>query len=90
MAFTQDQLDAIEEAIASGTLEVQYSDKKITYRSLNDLLRTRDLIARKLGQANATNARLYPELSKGTECGTPLAGCRCMGLCSCGFQGRCV
>lgn len=70
MAWTQDQLDAIEEAIASGTLEVQYADKKVTYRSLTDLLRTRELIKNSLSQTSGNSARVYPTLSKGlNDCG---------------------
>jgi len=65
MSFTQDQLNAIEEAIASGTLEVQYADKKVTYRSLTDLLRTRELIKNSISKGNGNEARVYPTLSKG-------------------------
>lgn len=49
MAFTQDQLDAIEAAIAEGTLTVKYADKEVTYRSLDELLRIRALIVGALG-----------------------------------------
>lgn len=51
MAWTQEQLDAIESAIANGTLSVEYADKKVTYRSLEDLLRVRDLMRKALGLA---------------------------------------
>ena len=70
MAFTQEQLDALEEAIASSTLEVQYKDKKVTYRSMAEMLRARDLILRKLGKSKASAARVYPTLSKGLNGGS--------------------
>ena len=53
MAFTQAQLDAVEEAIASGSLVVRYADKMRTYRSLDDLLKVRTIIRAALGLSNA-------------------------------------
>ncbi|HDR9028741.1 TPA: hypothetical protein QDB14_002941 [Burkholderia vietnamiensis] len=44
MAFTQQNLDAIEKAIASGTLTVEYNGKRITYQSTADLIRVRNMI----------------------------------------------
>lgn len=37
MAFTLTQLAALEAAIASGELSVQYDGKKVEYRSISDL-----------------------------------------------------
>ncbi|AXW48131.1 phage head-tail joining protein [Ralstonia pseudosolanacearum] len=37
MAFTLTQLAALEAAIASGELSVQYDGKKVEYRSIGDL-----------------------------------------------------
>jgi len=51
MAFSQAQLDAIESAIASGSLSVSYEGKQNTFRSLNDMLRIRSIIQRALGIA---------------------------------------
>ncbi|MBR8429392.1 hypothetical protein KDW37_01500 [Burkholderia cenocepacia] len=44
MAFTQNDLVAVERAIASGALTVEYNGKKTTFRSIADLLAARDLI----------------------------------------------
>jgi hypothetical protein len=44
MAFTLTQLNAIEAAIASGQLSVNYGGKSVTYRSFTDLRQARDLI----------------------------------------------
>jgi hypothetical protein len=64
MGFTQGQLDALEEAIASGTLSVQYGDKKVTYQSMADMLKARELIRRELGLTKAKDSRIYPTVSK--------------------------
>lgn len=60
--FSQAGLDAIEEAIAGGYLEVEYDQKKIRYRSLTELLQIRDLIRRKLGLSGAST--VYPTYSR--------------------------
>lgn len=48
MAFTTAQLDAIEEAIGNGELEVQFEGKVVKYRSFADLKAARDLIKSEL------------------------------------------
>lgn len=45
MAFSQAQLDALDAAIASGTLRVTYDGKTVEYRSLAELMRARALVA---------------------------------------------
>lgn len=65
--FTQAQLDAINEAISSGTLSVKYQDKEVTYRSLEELLRIRDTIKKALGQSSASS-RLKTNFKKSTDC----------------------
>jgi len=65
MAFTQTQLDALEEAIAGGTTRVKYADKEVEYRSLSEMLKLRDIIRRALGLTDSTAARIYPETGKG-------------------------
>lgn len=49
MDFTQANLDAINKALTSGTLTVECDGDKITYRSVSELLRIRDLIKSDLG-----------------------------------------
>lgn len=44
MAFTLNQLNAIDAAIASGQLSVTYDGKKVEYRSIDDLRKARDII----------------------------------------------
>ncbi|ALP62815.1 phage head-tail joining protein [Paraburkholderia caribensis] len=56
MAFTQQNLDAIEKAIATGTLSVEFNGKRVTYRSMSDLLKARDVIKSELASQSATRA----------------------------------
>lgn len=69
MAYTQDQLKALEAAIAEGALVVKYGDKSVEYRSLDDMLRIRDLMRADLGSAvNSDGGVVYPSFSKGLDC----------------------
>ena len=54
MAFTQTQLDALETAIAAGTLEVTTGDKKVRYHSLDEMIRLRDIIKNQLAADSQT------------------------------------
>jgi hypothetical protein len=65
MAWTQTQLDALEEAISQGALVVKYQDRMVTYRSLNEMLKLRELIRNELGLTETT-VRLFAKHSKGT------------------------
>lgn len=59
MAFTTDDLDAIDRAIATGTREVSFEDgRRVQYNSLDELLRARDYISNKLG-ISAGRQRIY-------------------------------
>ena len=49
MAYTQSQLDALEAALASGTLTVEFDGKRVTYRSLDEIQRAIDVIKKALG-----------------------------------------
>jgi len=48
--FTKDDLDAINEAIASGELTVKIDGREVTYRSINELQKPRRLICRDLNR----------------------------------------
>ena len=37
MAYTQAQLEALQQALASGELRVRFSDREVTYRSVQEL-----------------------------------------------------
>ena len=51
MAFTQTDLDNINTAIATGELSVEVAGRRVVYRSIDDLLKARTLIASDLGSA---------------------------------------
>lgn len=51
MAFSDGDLAAIDAAIATGTLSVEYADRKVTYRSVQELERARQLIRADLAQS---------------------------------------
>lgn len=65
MAWTQTDLDAIEAAIVNGTTVVKYADKSVTYRSIDELIRVRDLIRKDLGLTNAASGRVLASYTKG-------------------------
>jgi len=51
MAFTTTDLENIEAAIATGELTVSVNGRTVTYRSMTDLLKARDLISGALQSA---------------------------------------
>lgn len=51
MAFTQQDLDELEVAIASGNRDVQLDGKRVVYRNLSEMLQIRDIIRRALAQS---------------------------------------
>lgn len=65
MAYTQQQLDALEAAIADGALTVKYGDKQTTYRSLDEMIRIRDMMRGDLGLSSGDGGIVYPTFGKG-------------------------
>ena len=65
MAFTQAQLDALDAAIVSGELSVEYPNGSVKYRSLEEMLEIRDLLAGDLGLNDSKITRKYASTSKG-------------------------
>lgn len=65
MAFTQEQLDTLDAAIASGSKRVKYADKEVEYQSLDDMLRVRDLMAQELGLVSPASKRKLASFNKG-------------------------
>lgn len=63
--FNEAGLAAIEEAIAGGYLKVRYDDKEVTYQSLSELLRVREMIRARLG--NGIRQRKYVSFKRDTE-----------------------
>jgi hypothetical protein len=62
--FTQENYRQLCDAIATGALEVQFADRKVTYRSLNEMLKIKSVMEKSLG-LNKKSTNLYPVCSKG-------------------------
>jgi hypothetical protein len=65
MAWTQADLDALNEAIISGAQTVAYESKTVTYRSLDDMLRLQNIIMIALGLVPGNNNTLLVEHDRG-------------------------
>lgn len=58
MAYTQKHLDAVERAIARGEKVVRYTDRTVEYRSIDELLKARDVIRTSLTEAAGLRSRV--------------------------------
>ncbi len=63
--WTVTDLAKIEAGIAQGVLSVQYTDRKVEYRSLDEMLQIRNLMRYELGISQNTGTRIYARFSKG-------------------------
>lgn len=72
--FTEENLNALNEAIAEGISKVKYSDKEVEYRSLDDMIKLRNLMKKELCQGSS-NAK------KGLFGGRRINGRHSKGLC---------
>ena len=63
--YTLEQYQKLCDAIALGAYEVQYGDKRVVYRSLDEMLRLKDSMERSLGVVQRAQ-RKFPVASKGT------------------------
>lgn len=57
MAYSESQITALETSISLGALSVQYNDRRVTYHSLDEMLRLLALMRSELGIATPANAR---------------------------------
>lgn len=64
MAYTAQDLEIIQAAIKEGALKVKYADKEVTYRSLEEMLKIRDLIRNDLG-ITSPRVRTFAEFNPG-------------------------
>lgn len=66
MAYTLEQYEALQAAIAGGELSVRYADRQVTYRSIDEMLRILRLMKDDLGlNAGSAGGRTYASFSKG-------------------------
>lgn len=59
MAFTSEQLAALEAAIAEGALRVRYDGKEVQYRSLSEMMQIRNMMRQQLLGPGRTTNRKY-------------------------------
>ena len=59
MAFTQADVDRLEKAVVSGTLVVEVEGRKVTYRSMSELLSALEYAKRSLGTVAASTVSLF-------------------------------
>lgn len=64
MAYTPEQLTALEAAIAQGALEVQYKDRRVKFRDLAEMNEIRRQMRAELGVSKGSNRR-FASYSKG-------------------------
>lgn len=64
-ALTQDHLDALERAIATGVTRVQYQDRVVNYASLADMMRRRQFLRQQLGLDKRKPERKTMAVDKG-------------------------
>ena len=58
MAFTTDDLDAINDALATGEMEVEFADgKRVRYRSVGDLMRAKQHIESRMNSESGRRPR---------------------------------
>lgn len=57
MSYTASDLTAIRAAITKGELEVEFADRRVRYRSIDELLRAESHIIAELSQTTATRPK---------------------------------
>lgn len=65
MAFTMQQLANLENAIATGATRMQYQGRTTEFRSLDQMLRVRDVIRRALGLTPDASATILAAHDRG-------------------------
>ena len=60
-AFTIENLELLEQAIVEGVKRVKYSDKEVEYRSLDEMIKIRNLMRKELciGTSSKTEKGLF-------------------------------
>ena len=63
--YTTEMLQKLDEAIATGARDIYYGDKRLSYRSLDEMMRIRTMIATQLGLQKTNGGRKLAIHSKG-------------------------
>lgn len=67
MAWTEDDLNELKSAIATGARVVQFKDKRVEYQPLDDMLRTKRIIEEEIGKAKPSSKRRFAHFSRGLD-----------------------
>lgn len=65
MAYTMEQYQGLQAAIAQGALTVKYQDKLVTYRSIDEMVRILNMMAIDLGINTNPRGQVYASFNKG-------------------------
>lgn len=65
--YTLEQYKALTKSIALGVMEVNYGNKKVTYRSLNDMLRIQSAMQADLGISTFNSRKRFVQHTKGLK-----------------------
>jgi len=65
MAWTQQDLDKLEARLRSGALRTQYEDRRVTYRTLDEMFTLRHVLERNLDTTKQRPRRTVAAHSKG-------------------------
>lgn len=68
-SYTLENLAVLEQAIASGTRSVYYGDKRVDYRSLDEMQRIRNVMLDALNIGNSKNTTSLGMFGDGFGCG---------------------
>jgi hypothetical protein len=66
-SWTQSDLDALEDAIKGGTKRVEYEDRSVTYRSLEEMMQLRKIMREELGHESDRQKRTFVTFSDGLD-----------------------
>lgn len=64
MAWTQSDIDALKAAIATGARDVSYSDRRVSYRSLDEMRTILRMVTDEVNETTRTR-QIRPQMSKG-------------------------
>jgi hypothetical protein len=63
--YTLEMLQTLEAAIANGVRDCYYGDKRVSYRTLDEMIRIRDIMREELGLTKPNGGRKFATHSKG-------------------------
>lgn len=65
MAWTQENLTALDAAIAQGATSVTYGNKTVQYRSLSEMIQLRNMMKQELGLSKSSSQRVFATFNNG-------------------------